>query len=180
MSKTGEFHFTYKLCTKNIMAHFVFHLDGWIRPEPECNGGTKKQMGQCCIENGPCRVGQGDCDRDSECGGNLVCGQNNCDQAKFFWYSADCCEEVGSVRPEPECTGGTKEQMVECCSVNGPCRVGQGDCDGDSECRGNLVCGRNNCDQAKFFWYSADCCEEVVRTFTFRCTATELRNNYQL
>merc|ERR1719228_2961785 len=40
----------------------------------------------------PCVLGQGDCDEDSECAGNLVCGLNNCRNftSAAFAY-ADCC-----------------------------------------------------------------------------------------
>ena len=61
---------------------------------------------------------------------------------------------------EPEddpCSSGTKEELADCCKVDAPCSLGQGDCDNDSECIGELICGRNNCG-AEFPWDSADCC----------------------
>ena len=46
---------------------------------------------ECCSEEKPCGVGQGDCDMDSECEGKLKCGDDNCDAS--FWDSrTDCCE----------------------------------------------------------------------------------------
>jgi len=55
----------------------------------------------CCTKEHPCGVGGGDCDTDSECAGDLICGEkeeesNNC-QTDFpssdtFWEAtADCC-----------------------------------------------------------------------------------------
>ena len=45
----------------------------------------------------------------------------------------------------------------ECCSVAAPCAINEGDCDIDSECKGNLICGSNNC--PAHFPSKADCCE---------------------
>ena len=44
----------------------------------------------------------------------------------------------------------------ECCSHEEPCGINQGDCDGDSACQGNLICGTDNCPSP--FPSSADCC----------------------
>ena len=60
------------------------------------------------------------------------------------------------------CDGGLRNETRECCSVSSPCKEGQGDCDTDEECRGDLVCGRNNCGN-KFDWKSADCCETTSK-----------------
>ena len=57
------------------------------------------------------------------------------------------------------CAGGSKSQTIDCCTTDAPCEVNEGDCDRDSECKGDLVCGDNNCDQA-FTWRFADCCTE--------------------
>ena len=43
-----------------------------------------------------------------------------------------------------------------CCSFYHPCGIFEGDCDGDNECAGNLVCGTNNCFSS--FSSTADCC----------------------
>ena len=54
--------------------------------------------------------------------------------------------------------------MGECCSSNIPCGSGQGDCDGDTECAGDLICGKNNCGP-EFLWSSADCCQGKLSEF---------------
>ena len=43
---------------------------------------------ECCNEGGRglCKLGEGDCDKDSDCEGSLVCGQDNCP-----WGDGDDC-----------------------------------------------------------------------------------------
>ena len=45
------------------------------------------------------------------------------------------------------------------CSIQRPCSLREGDCDGDTECKDGLVCGQDNC---KAIWPGAedlaDCC----------------------
>ena len=43
--------------------------------------------------------------------------------------------------------------------MQNPCTEGAGDCDEDDECKGDLICGKNNCGHT-FTWASADCCEK--------------------
>merc|ERR1712098_973847 len=48
----------------------------------------------CCSSSNTCGVGEGDCDRNSDCRPGLVCGTNNC--RKFVpgaQSMADCCEK---------------------------------------------------------------------------------------
>ena len=52
------------------------------------------------------------------------------------------------------CTGGDN-----CCTGSRPCRAGEGDCDVNSDCRGDLVCGLNNCQGPGYDWED-DCCME--------------------
>ena len=47
----------------------------------------------CCTSANPCGIGQGDCDSDAECSGDLKCGSNNC--VGFGDSGADCCILVG-------------------------------------------------------------------------------------
>ena len=64
-----------------------------------CLGSNAGAENSCCTPDTPCGEGEGDCDDDNECLGNLKCGQdkaqhdNNC-AAHFdsVWDSkADCC-----------------------------------------------------------------------------------------
>ena len=45
----------------------------------------------CCTESNPCGAGEGDCDKDSQCIGNLRCGVDNCDTSLAFTGTYDCC-----------------------------------------------------------------------------------------
>ena len=44
----------------------------------------------CCSDAAPCAINEGDCDENSDCQGNLICGKDNCQPP--FPLSADCCE----------------------------------------------------------------------------------------
>ena len=48
----------------------------------------------CCSASNQCDRNQGDCDSDSECSGDLICGSNNCKSP--FPIDADCCEAAGN------------------------------------------------------------------------------------
>ena len=54
----------------------------------------------CCTDDNKCSENQGDCDYDSDCAGDLVCGTNNCQSTGVTgsnWASsADCCEGIFS------------------------------------------------------------------------------------
>ena len=47
----------------------------------------------CCTSSNPCGINQGDCDSDSECNGDLICGNDNCIDLwpSFGNANADCC-----------------------------------------------------------------------------------------
>ena len=51
---------------------------------------------------------------------------------------------------------GKQSNQAECCSTSNPCVEGHGDCDADSECIGNLICGTDNC--VNFPSSASDCC----------------------
>jgi hypothetical protein len=61
---------------------------------PNCNAKTwESYNNECCSTEEPCGLGEGDCDVDEECIGNLVCGTNNCRQdGSGFTRQADCCQ----------------------------------------------------------------------------------------
>lgn len=113
-----------------------------------CNGqGDYESYGrECCSTRNPCKIGQGDCDKDSECAGSLTCGKDNC--ASPFPSKADCCQ-----------TGCSGENA--CCSAREPCGLGEGDCDHDSECAGDLICAKGytvGCIQGPNWDSADDCC----------------------
>ena len=56
-----------------------------------------------------------------------------------------------------DCSSGSIDP--DCCSSSDPCGAGEGDCDSDGDCKGDLVCGTNNCKAFNPLAYSeADCC----------------------
>ena len=58
---------------------------------PDCNPNTWSSYdGDCCSVDYPCAVGEGDCDTDAQCVGDLKCGSNNCG-ALFPNPDVDCC-----------------------------------------------------------------------------------------
>ena len=54
-------------------------------PGRSCHGGDS-----CCDSDSPCILAEGDCDWDSDCASNLVCGTNNC-VGSSFEPTDDCC-----------------------------------------------------------------------------------------
>ena len=65
-----------------------------------------------------------------------------------------CCHTIAVHKCDP----GKGDKS--CCTKRNQCKEGEGDCDADSQCKGNLVCGKNNCKK----WNPAaradfDCCE---------------------
>jgi hypothetical protein len=51
--------------------------------------GTVAGWGSCCLPEKPCDVSEGDCDKDDDCLGQLLCGTDNCFNP--FPSEADCC-----------------------------------------------------------------------------------------
>jgi len=60
---------------------------------PLCGYGFHSHVQECCSSSDPCGEGQGDCDKDSECVGSLVCGRNNCNKQAFPSRKTDCCKK---------------------------------------------------------------------------------------
>ena len=61
-----------------------------------CKGGKNIEYNKdCCTANDPCGNGEGDCDRDDHCAGNLVCMPKIC--GKAFGDNAECCTHRGKV-----------------------------------------------------------------------------------
>ena len=114
----------------------------------------------CCNSTQQCGEGEGDCDSDADCAGNLKCGQgngldDNCDNSLGFPSTYDCCYDPSN------CADGSGGPS--CCTSSQQCGVGEGDCDSDADCAGNLKCGQgngydDNCDTSLGFPSDYDCC----------------------
>ena len=67
------------------------NFPSWLTTDEDKNDIIK----ECCSEDNPCGVGQGDCDNDSECEGSLTCVRYSCDDSlkneSFFDLRTDCC-----------------------------------------------------------------------------------------
>ena len=60
------------------------------------------------------------------------------------------------------CDGKHKDRDgANCCTISNICDIGEGHCNSDNECKGNLVCGTENC--KSIFGHSPsdfNCCKE--------------------
>ena len=68
--------------------------DHGASPYENCprNPVIKGRSRDCCTPERPCRIGEGDCDSDDDCGFGLKCGDSNCAQFRPDNYAkADCC-----------------------------------------------------------------------------------------
>ena len=89
-----------------------------------------------CSDRCPCGVGEGDCDRDSQCAAGLVCGN-------------DSGPEFGLPRTWDACTTpcpafDPSRPSKTFCSPACPCGPGEGDCDRHGDCKVGLVCAKDN------------------------------------
>ena len=76
--------------------HYLIRLYVFPIGNPECNSATwSRYDGSCCTAQNPCGIGEGDCDRNDQCLGYLVCGKDNCGSG--FPSAADCC--TGNLSP---------------------------------------------------------------------------------
>ena len=65
--------------------------------EPKCD--SSKSDYDCCKTSDPCGVGEGDCDIDADCEGDLVCAKDNCINLDSSWADSDfdCCIHISSL-----------------------------------------------------------------------------------
>ncbi len=139
-----------------------------------CNG----QGDGCCTASTPCSVGDGDCDRHDQCQFGLVCSANHrhCrgkDGTKMWDKGDECCayskggafnynlqnQTLRGYIGKP-CLGGDN-----CCTFETKCLEGEGDCDSDADCHGDLKCGSNNCGGGPStpFDNNDDCCYDPYK-----------------
>merc|ERR1711978_573790 len=113
---------------------------------------------------------------------------NNCRKfGAYFHEKDDCCDRPENlpVREEPVIVPGTPLEPPagqrcrgrnydgkRCCTPEQPCDEGEGDCDGPGDgglndghagCKGDLVCGSNNCKKFGAYYHEKDdCCEKAT------------------
>merc|ERR1712061_782962 len=83
-----------------------------------------------------------------------------------------CCYAQSSVfnPPKGQRCRGRNFDGKRCCTPDNPCEEGEGDCDGPGDgglndghagCKGDLVCGSNNCLKFGAYYHEKDdCCEK--------------------
>lgn len=102
----------------------------------------------------------------------LLEGNGHCDTSKGTMILADLDDltpDTGSALLYTDVNGGScyVEDWVcrgdELCCWRGECREGEGDCNMDRDCKGDLVCGSNNCpwdtDKTWLLNFRDDCCK---------------------
>ena len=87
---------------------------------------------------------------------------------KDIEYIPDCYNII--LQPGQRCSG-RNYQGRRCCTPEYPCNEGEGDCDGPGDggghddhrgCKGDLVCGSNNCKQFGHYYHEKDdCCQKA-------------------
>ena len=92
----------------------------------------------------PCSENDGDCDFDQHCQKGQRCRSNSCLPSLGFDSNTDCCIKAN-------------HGDEDFCTIDEPCGVNEGDCDGDHECRNELFCG--SCLNSLGFSSDIDCCE---------------------
>ena len=98
-----------------------------------------------CTDINPCGEDEGDCHHDGQCKEGHKCGIDNCRNSLGFESFFDCCYS-------------TEEGF---CTTENPCEENQGDCDDNSECSDELVCGLNNCPASLGYSNDVDCCFNI-------------------
>ena len=68
-----------------------------IKGNPDCVRGKSAFRTDwpksCCTETKPCAIGQGDCEKDIDCLGNLICKEDSCPGTRVL---RDCCQKGAS------------------------------------------------------------------------------------
>lgn len=111
------------------------------RLSPAYNRGDKG-----CTSANKCQVGEGDCDRDSDCAKGLKCYQRSngetipgLDGLGLVPYNSDFCYDPKWAGLNVANNRGNGKGW-NTCSGKHTCGVGQGECDRDSDCQGSLKC----------------------------------------
>ncbi len=112
-------------------------------PRGQGSGTCEQAMdgNRCDSQACPCGAGEGDCDTDQECGGGLVCNNDlNNGPAVGIAATSEVCTHMRL----PGCAAFNKSNIDwELCTPECPCSYGEGDCDVNADCVGDLVCGQN-------------------------------------
>ena len=75
---------------KDSINRLIDYCHNFLTGDVTCDG-TQADMWSCCSSSALCGEGEGDCDGDSHCFGNLKCGVDNCIGFGSSASAADCC-----------------------------------------------------------------------------------------
>ena len=91
----------YDLLTDKFRPSSGFHadpVDDSLEDRDKSGGAVCIGGDSCCSDANPCREGAGDCDLVSQCFGDLLCGEDNCNlKIKTFDWRDDCCYWPGMI-----------------------------------------------------------------------------------
>jgi len=113
-------------------------------------------VGNPCTSNSPggeCAICTGDCDKDSDCAGDLRCAQRGGNASTGNVHVPGCVwgPDSDSLRLSdddfcfmPISQPGVINYVGECSSTSYLCGLCESDCDSDSDCEGDLICVRRD------------------------------------
>jgi len=104
-----------------------------------------------CRLCGPCEENMGDCDGEDECESDLICVNNQGSRFGFGSSIDVCMAPIDMSSEDASCP--LPRGHYDYCSMCGPCKEDQGDCDSDSECAEDLICMS---DVGEFYDWNAD------------------------
>jgi len=134
-------------CTKKRTKHGWVFTNGWKNDCPSKKSTLDKVMKKCDGKN-YCQIKAENGFFGDPCKGTF----------KYLTINSLCFANG------KEACGDTGEYVnyLDCCTPEAPCGWGQGDCDTDADCAGDLLCGEDNCQEVygshRFSNAKTDCC----------------------
>jgi len=95
----------------------------------------------------PVTSGVRTCSSNAQCTGGMICGNRNGPAAGFATGTNTCKHP----RP-PQCRPMNGTADMNLCTEDCPCSLGEGDCDNDDQCIGDLVCAQDVGSHFGLFW----------------------------
>jgi hypothetical protein len=121
--------------------HYTLEKNVDVCVDPTCPDGSDPTSPNWSPD---CRIEPGslgnDCDNDAECGPYGMCMDNI---GKFVHPDAPSTLDLCVYQPRGCNKYVEQGEDWSACTESCPCDLGQGDCDNDNQCRGELVCKHN-------------------------------------
>ena len=120
--------------------------------------GTQTRMRSCIVPV----FGGNPCPKDVDYTEQRECGAPACPTTT----TTEAPQIQSKAKSNPACNPASWEKFSwDCCTAESPCYAGEGDCDQDDQCAGELVCGKRNCPdtfKARAFGRRPDCCQQPI------------------